>query len=42
VSELHSETGEPDEQARVRLAEALAAADEAYRRKRSLSTGHAA
>jgi Arc/MetJ-type ribon-helix-helix transcriptional regulator len=41
VTELHREAGEPDEQATARLAEALAAADEAYRRHRS-SAGHAA
>ena len=41
VSELHSEVGELDDQAQARLAEALAAADEAYRRRRS-SAGHAA
>jgi Arc/MetJ-type ribon-helix-helix transcriptional regulator len=42
VSELHSEVGELDDQANARLAEALAAADEAYRRRRSSGTGHAA
>jgi len=41
VTELHSEVGEPDDQAKARLAEALAAADEAYRRHRG-SAGHAA
>jgi Arc/MetJ-type ribon-helix-helix transcriptional regulator len=41
VTELHRESGELDEQAKARLAEALAAADEAYRRYRS-SAGHAA
>jgi Arc/MetJ-type ribon-helix-helix transcriptional regulator len=35
VTELHQDTGELDDQARARLAEALAAADEAYRRHRS-------
>jgi Arc/MetJ-type ribon-helix-helix transcriptional regulator len=41
VAGLHSEVGELDDQARARLAEALAAADEAYRRHRSSSTGRA-
>jgi Arc/MetJ-type ribon-helix-helix transcriptional regulator len=41
VTELHSEVGELDNQAKARLAEALAAADEAYRRHRG-SAGHAA
>ena len=36
------EAGELDDQAKVRLAEALAAADEAYRRHRQSSAGHAA
>ncbi len=42
VAELHSEVGDLDDQARARLSEALAAADEAYRRRRSSGTGHAA
>jgi Arc/MetJ-type ribon-helix-helix transcriptional regulator len=42
VTELHSEVGELDDQARIRLAEALAAADEAYRRHRDSRAGHAA
>ena len=42
VTELHSEVGELDDQAKARLAEALAAADEAYRRRRGSSAGHAA
>jgi Arc/MetJ-type ribon-helix-helix transcriptional regulator len=42
VTELHREAGELDDQAKARLAEALAAADEAYRRHRSSSAGHAA
>jgi len=42
VTELHREAGEPDDQAKARLAEALAAADEAYRRHRSSNAGHAA
>jgi hypothetical protein len=42
VTELHREAGELDDQAKVRLAEALAAADEAYRRHRDSSAGHAA
>ena len=33
---------ELDDQAKARLAEALAAADEAYRRHQSSSAGHAA
>jgi Arc/MetJ-type ribon-helix-helix transcriptional regulator len=32
VTDLRAEAGEPDEDARVRLAEALRAADEAYRK----------
>jgi Arc/MetJ-type ribon-helix-helix transcriptional regulator len=42
VTELHREAGELDDQAKARLAEALAAADEAYRRHQSSSAGHAA
>ena len=42
VTELHREAGELDDQAKARLAEALAAADEAYRRHRGSSAGHAA
>jgi Arc/MetJ-type ribon-helix-helix transcriptional regulator len=43
VTELHREAGELDDQAKARLGEALAAADEAYRRHRSSSsTGNAA
>jgi Arc/MetJ-type ribon-helix-helix transcriptional regulator len=42
VAELHSEVGELDDQAKARLAEALAAADEAYRRHRGSGAGHAA
>jgi Arc/MetJ-type ribon-helix-helix transcriptional regulator len=42
VAELHSEVGELDDQAKDRLAEALAAADEAYRRHRGSGAGHAA
>jgi len=42
ITELHREAGELDDQARTRLAEALAAADEAYRRHRGSSAGHAA
>jgi Arc/MetJ-type ribon-helix-helix transcriptional regulator len=41
VTELNREAGELDDQAKARLAEALAAADEAYRRHRG-SAGHAA
>jgi hypothetical protein len=41
VTELHSEVGELDDQAKARLAEALAAADEAYRRHRDSSAGRA-
>ena len=41
VTELHSEVGELDEQAKARLAEALAAADEAYRRHRDSETRRA-
>jgi hypothetical protein len=39
---LYREAGELDDKAKARLAEALAAADEAYRRHRSGSAGHAA
>jgi Arc/MetJ-type ribon-helix-helix transcriptional regulator len=42
VSELHSEVGELDDQAKARLDEALAAAGEAYRRRRNSDAGHAA
>jgi Arc/MetJ-type ribon-helix-helix transcriptional regulator len=42
VTELHREAGELDDQAQAGLAEALAAADEAYRRQRGSSAGHAA
>ena len=42
VTELYRDAGELDDQAKARLAEALAAADEAYRRNRSSSAGHAA
>jgi Arc/MetJ-type ribon-helix-helix transcriptional regulator len=42
VTELHREVGDLDEQAKAHLAEALAAADEAYRRHRTGSAGHAA
>jgi Arc/MetJ-type ribon-helix-helix transcriptional regulator len=42
VTELHREVGELDDQAKARLTEALAAADEAYRRHRSGKAGHAA
>jgi Arc/MetJ-type ribon-helix-helix transcriptional regulator len=42
VSELHREAGEIDDHAKARLTEALAAADEAYRRHRAGSAGHAA
>jgi len=42
VAELRSQAGEPDDQAKTRLAEALAAADEAYLRHRGSSAGHAA
>ena len=42
VAELHSEVGELDDQAKARLAEALAAADEAYRRHRGSGAGPAA
>lgn len=41
VTGLHSEVGELDGQAEARLAEALAAADEAYRRHRGSSAGSA-
>jgi len=41
VTGLHSEVGELDDQAKARLAEALAAADEAYRRHRDSSAGRA-
>ena len=42
VTGLRSEVGELDDQARARVAEALAAADEAYRRHRASGAGHAA
>jgi Arc/MetJ-type ribon-helix-helix transcriptional regulator len=42
VTGLHADIGELDDQAKVRLAEALAAADEAYRRHRDSGAGHAA
>jgi Arc/MetJ-type ribon-helix-helix transcriptional regulator len=42
VSELHREAGEIDDHAKACLTEALAAADEAYRRHRAGSAGHAA
>ena len=42
VTGLRSEVGELDDQAQARLAQALAAADEAYRRHRGSSAGHAA
>lgn len=42
VTELHREAGDLDDQAKARLAEVLAAADEAYRRRRSSRAGHAA
>jgi Arc/MetJ-type ribon-helix-helix transcriptional regulator len=42
VAELHSEVGELDDQAKDRRAEALAAADEAYRRHGGSGAGHAA
>jgi Arc/MetJ-type ribon-helix-helix transcriptional regulator len=42
VTGLHAEVGGLDDQARARLAEALAAADEAYRRHRVSGAGHAA
>ena len=32
ATDLHAEAGEPDEQTKVRIEEALRAADEAYRR----------
>jgi Arc/MetJ-type ribon-helix-helix transcriptional regulator len=41
VTELYREAGELDDEAKARLAEALAAADEAYHRHRS-NAGHAA
>lgn len=42
VTALHREAGDLDDQAKARLAQALAAADEAYRRHRGSSAGHAA
>jgi Arc/MetJ-type ribon-helix-helix transcriptional regulator len=42
ITEVHREAGELDDQAKARLTEALAAADEAYRRHRGGSAGHAA
>jgi Arc/MetJ-type ribon-helix-helix transcriptional regulator len=42
VTELHRQAGELDDEAKARLAEALAAADEAYRRHRDTGAGHAA
>jgi Arc/MetJ-type ribon-helix-helix transcriptional regulator len=42
VTGLRSEVGELDDQAKARLAEALAAADEASRRHRDSGAGHAA
>jgi hypothetical protein len=39
---LHREAGELDDKAKARLADALAAADEAYRRHRGGNAGHAA
>ena len=45
VADLRADTGELDDQAKARLGEALAAADEAYRKHRahrSGSAGHAA
>ncbi len=42
VTGLRSEVGELDDQAKAHLAEALAAADEASRRHRDSSAGHAA
>ena len=42
VTGLRSEVGELDDQAKARLGEALAAADEAYRKHRDNSAGHAA
>src|SRR5277367_3899126 len=41
VTELHSEVGALDDQAKARLSEALAAADEAYRGHRDSSAGRA-
>jgi Arc/MetJ-type ribon-helix-helix transcriptional regulator len=42
VTELRAETGEPDEQTRARIEEALRAADEAYRRHVAARAGDAA
>jgi Arc/MetJ-type ribon-helix-helix transcriptional regulator len=42
VTELYREAGEFDDQAKARLADALAAADEAYRRRNNSNSGHAA
>jgi Arc/MetJ-type ribon-helix-helix transcriptional regulator len=42
VTELRREAGDLDDQAKARLSEALAAADEAYRRHRGTGAGHAA
>jgi Arc/MetJ-type ribon-helix-helix transcriptional regulator len=41
VTDLHAEVGELDDQAKARLGEALAAADEAYRKHRASGTGQA-
>jgi Arc/MetJ-type ribon-helix-helix transcriptional regulator len=42
VADLRAETGELDDQARTRLDEALAAAEQAYRRRHEGKAGHAA
>jgi Arc/MetJ-type ribon-helix-helix transcriptional regulator len=41
VTGLHAEVGELDDQAKARLGEALAAADEAYRKHQAGGTGRA-
>ena len=42
VADLRAETGEPDEQTKVRIEEALRAADEAYRRHLAAGAADAA
>src|SRR5260370_30072849 len=41
VADLRADTGELDDQAKARLGEALAAADEAYRKHQGLRSGSA-
>src|SRR2546429_9774837 len=42
VADLRADVGEPDDQAKARLDDALGAAEEAYRRHHSGEAGHAA